>query len=252
MGDTPDDFMKVLSPGQLQLQAFCIKLKETLQEQYKTGFDFHNLTSDKEGYYQSANIIDNLCEDPQALVMFQKSFTRIAMKFDPTKIAISLCGAGSSKVHVNKYILSQRGDSVGKKALAPPASLATADVQTFELSSRRRRSRNKSIDFKPATYVVNLTNATVTQGFKKSGKQDALPIADCFKDVQFHDDNGKENGKTGKTAYIARVIQKLGKEWPCKRRRMAQREYSSRRDSPVMVRLLEEITEANRKHNELN
>jgi len=35
------------------------------------------------------------------------------------------------------------------------------------------------------------------------------------------------------------------------RRRMAQREFSSRRDSPVMVRLLQEIVRANQKHNEL-
>merc|ERR1711964_354652 len=253
--DTPNGFISrtdALTKPQKQLKALCFALRRSLSESYKGTFGFENLRSDKESYTQSASIIGNLCEDPQAAVMFEKSFAKLGKKCDPTKITISLCGAGSSKVHVNKYILSQRGDSVGKKALAPPASLATADVQTFELSSRRRRSRNKSIDFKPATYVVNLTNATVTQGFKKSGKQDALPIADCFKDVQFHDDNGKENGKTGKTAYIARVIQKLGKEWPCKRRRMAQREYSSRRDSPVMVRLLEEITEANRKHNELN
>merc|ERR1711964_135005 len=34
------------------------------------------------------------------------------------------------------------------------------------------------------------------------------------------------------------------------RRRMAQREFSDKRDSPVMVRLLEEIVEANQKHNE--
>merc|ERR1711964_825217 len=34
-----------------------------------------------------------------------------------------------------------------------------------------------------------------------------------------------------------------------KRRRMAQREFSDKRDSPVMVRLLEEIVEANQKHN---
>merc|ERR1711964_55235 len=34
------------------------------------------------------------------------------------------------------------------------------------------------------------------------------------------------------------------------RRRMAQREFSDKRDSPVMVRLLEEILEANQKHNE--
>jgi len=35
-------------------------------------------------------------------------------------------------------------------------------------------------------------------------------------------------------------------------RRMAQREFSSRRDSPVMARLLQEIVRANQKHNELN
>merc|ERR1711964_492932 len=35
-------------------------------------------------------------------------------------------------------------------------------------------------------------------------------------------------------------------------RRMAQREFSNNRDSPVMVRLLEEITKANEKHNALN
>merc|ERR1711964_478343 len=33
------------------------------------------------------------------------------------------------------------------------------------------------------------------------------------------------------------------------RRRMAQREFSNRRDSPVMVRLLQEIVEANERHN---
>jgi len=37
-----------------------------------------------------------------------------------------------------------------------------------------------------------------------------------------------------------------------RRRRMAQREFSSRRDSPVMVRLLQQIVRANQKHNELN
>merc|ERR1711964_961424 len=166
MGDTPDDFMKVLSPGQLQLQAFCIKLKETLQEQYKTGFDFHNLTSDKEGYYQSANIIDNLCEDPQALVMFQQSFAKLGKKFDPTKITISLCGAGSSKVHVNKYILSHNNNYV-----AVGGGDSVPGVRTFKLSSRTRYSQNTSINFKPATYEVNLKKSTVTQGFKKSGKQ---------------------------------------------------------------------------------
>merc|ERR1711964_95413 len=36
------------------------------------------------------------------------------------------------------------------------------------------------------------------------------------------------------------------------RRRMAQREYSSRRDSPTMTRLLQEIVRANQKHSELN
>jgi len=36
------------------------------------------------------------------------------------------------------------------------------------------------------------------------------------------------------------------------RRRMAQREFSSRRDSPVMTRLLEEIVRANQRHKELN
>merc|ERR1711964_807565 len=37
-----------------------------------------------------------------------------------------------------------------------------------------------------------------------------------------------------------------------KRRRMAQREFSPRRDSPVMTSLLEEIDAANQKHNGLN
>merc|ERR1711964_47638 len=36
------------------------------------------------------------------------------------------------------------------------------------------------------------------------------------------------------------------------RRRMAQREFSSRRDSPTMTRLLQEIVRANQKHSELN
>merc|ERR1711964_65349 len=36
------------------------------------------------------------------------------------------------------------------------------------------------------------------------------------------------------------------------RRRMAQREFSSRRDSPVMARLLEQIVHANQEHDELN
>jgi len=44
---------------------------------------------------------------------------------------------------------------------------------------------------------------------------------------------------------IDTVIKRLGG-----RRRMAQREFSDKRDSPVMVRLLEEIVEANQKHNE--
>jgi len=39
---------------------------------------------------------------------------------------------------------------------------------------------------------------------------------------------------------------------PSRRRRMAQREFSSRRDSPVMIRLLQQIVHANQKHNELN
>merc|ERR1711964_496343 len=34
-----------------------------------------------------------------------------------------------------------------------------------------------------------------------------------------------------------------------RRRRMAQREFSNRRDSPVMVKLLQEIVEANKRHN---
>merc|ERR1711964_772601 len=37
-----------------------------------------------------------------------------------------------------------------------------------------------------------------------------------------------------------------------RRRRMAQRQFSSRCDSPVMVRLLKEIIEANRRHNSRN
>merc|ERR1711964_676387 len=53
---------------------------------------------------------------------------------------------------------------------------------------------------------------------------------------------------------IAHKNQDLLKEWGSSmtsgRRRMAQREFSSRRDSPTMVRLLEEIIRANQKHNE--
>merc|ERR1711964_709388 len=49
-----------------------------------------------------------------------------------------------------------------------------------------------------------------------------------------------------------RIVTEFNKEQPIGRRRMAQREFSSRRDSPVMTRLLGEIVRANQKHNELN
>merc|ERR1711964_943257 len=49
-----------------------------------------------------------------------------------------------------------------------------------------------------------------------------------------------------------RIVTEFNKEQPIARRRMAQREFSSRRDSPVMTRLLGEIVRAHQKHNELN
>merc|ERR1711964_922845 len=279
--DTPDDFMKVLSPPTWQLQAFCIKLRETLHKEYKTKFGFHNLTSDKEGYYQSANIIDNLCEDPQAAVMFERSFANLGKKCDPTKITISLCGAGSSKVHVNKYILSQ---SVGKKALAPPPPARAAPAEmSFQLFSKCEVLDGKytKSKFEGKTWTVFIDGTVKAPNCKsedgmllveevscRMGRQVTIKLKSnsrCRAQEQTHYISVKKSAKeelikflnyitlsakrkAGLDKQIEIVVTKLSS----KRRRMAQREYSSRRDSPVMVRLLEEITEASRKHNELN
>merc|ERR1711964_586515 len=71
-------------------------------------------------------------------------------------------------------------------------------------------------------------------------------LISLFKSAKFCNRTLPNNKTFLETLYLANP------DLRTRRRRMAQREFSSRRDSPVMTRLLQEIVRANQKHNELN
>merc|ERR1711964_818746 len=78
---------------------------------------------------------------------------------------------------------------------------------------------------------------------------------DAYQRKIFNENKGKKSTRMitkekQREKEFQRTINEIDAVIGGKRRRMAQREFSDKRDSPVMVRLLEEIVEANQKHNE--
>jgi len=285
--DTPDHdgFMTKLRFSQMQLKAFCCKLQESLTIQYKGRFDFNNLPSDKESYYQSVSMINQLCEDPAALALFQRSF----QKFDAKGMTFTLCGAGSSKVHVNKYILGHaklkrhgNGKPVNQGDLKREKQRLISwgkdlDARARDLERQRTFKRDASKDVSYDGDKIELKTllleqheqgrtlgigSTITCGKGKGGFMRGtrkrytgqtgivLNVDTTFKlkqPVLVHWD-GSTSTKKGEeigdyTDWTNCLVTKI--EPPQRRRRrMAQREFSDRRDSPVMTRLLEEIVAA--------
>merc|ERR1711964_746172 len=117
----------------------------------------------------------------------------------------------------------------------------------FKKKDRTGRFRNRYFDANRRTYdfLKLVQNALVEhERYEDNNIADTASqnLKDFFDKYAVSGNRIQERGGFGSDSQTRMVL----------RRRMAQREFSSRRDSPVMVRLLEQIVRANEKHNELN
>jgi len=131
--------------------------------------------------------------------------------------------------HKNKYV-------VGKKAGGE--FLETKGIEYLKCIPTKGTSWRKFGNtgyFPPGTVLFTKSTSMSSEYYKV--------IAVGKDDIVFITKNHKRNCLTSVGAEFVYTPKMM--PWNKARRRMAQREFSSRRDSPVMVRLLEEIVRAN-------